>query len=481
VSTTVLAGFASKAVGIIGAEWAKPATISTTVLAVPRAARRAAHAAPVAYAFLACAACAAPVGCADEEIDRADAPELVEPTALHDTDPDPDVVEVWLEAAVGTFDYLPGKPAEVWAYRDGATGGPLQVPGPLIEAKRGDLLRVHLTNELLEEGTTLHMHGLRLPAAMDGAHGAVLPKERFDYEFIAQDIGAFFYHPHLFSDVQIERGLHGPMLVRPDSAPRSPSERILVLDDVKLGPDGDLAGDWTEEDIAHGRRGNLLVVNGRPSPTLRAPAGARERWHLVNASNGRSFMLAIDGHPIDVIGWDSGPVAMPYSTESLVIAPGERYDVLVDLGGSAGEELDVRALPYDRGHGPEESEEVLFRVALDGRPPEDASPSSFDAIEPLPVTAATQARSFVLTQDVHGKYGPQFFINGELWPFNTPIEGSLGALEVWDVENQSDGDHPFHVHGMRFQVLSQGGVAVCRVRCALNIAFFLKVLHQFAH
>jgi FtsP/CotA-like multicopper oxidase with cupredoxin domain len=396
-------------------------------------------------------------GCADLEESAPDGPDLADPTPALDTDPDPDVVEVWLTATLGTVEYLPGKPAQVWAYRDGAAPGSApQVPGPLVEAKLGDLVRVHLVNEL-DEGTTLHMHGARLAAHMDGVHELVFPGTRFDYELVAQDSGALFYHPHLSSDEQMERGLHGPIFVRSGAAARPPGERVLVLDDVKLGADGDLAGEWTEEDIAHGRRGNLLLVNGRPSPTLRAAAGEVQRWHLINASNGRYFQLAAGGRRFEVLGWDSGSLAEPYETEALLIAPGERLDVTIDLGGTAGDRIDVYTMPYDRGEGLVEAEEVLFRVALGGGPPADASPAGMEPIAPLGAGPDAAVRSFVLAEDLDGEYGPLFFINGEIWPFNTPIAGALGALEVWDVRNESAGDHPFHLHGMRFQVLSRGG------------------------
>lgn len=396
-------------------------------------------------------------GCADLEETSPGEPELLEPTPAVDTDPDPDVVEVWLTATTGTVEYLPGRPAQVWAYRDGASPGSApQVPGPLIEAKLGDLVRVHLTNEL-SEGTTLHMHGARLPVDMDGVHEFVFPGTRFDYELVAQDSGALWYHPHMESDVQMERGLYGPFLVRSGAAPRPAGERVLVLDDVKLGEDGDLAGEWTKEDIAHGRRGNLLLVNGRPTPTLRAAAGERQRWHLVNASNGRYFRISVPDRRFEVIGWDSGAVAEPYQTDALLIAPGERFDVLIHLGGAPGELLDVWTMPYDRGMGLVEEQEVLFRVALEERAASDASPAAVEPIAPLDVPADAAVRSFVLTEDVDGKYGPLFFINGEFWPFNTPIDGVLGALEVWEVQNDSAGDHPLHLHGMRFQVLTRGG------------------------
>jgi FtsP/CotA-like multicopper oxidase with cupredoxin domain len=412
----------------------------------------------ISLAVTVAVAVAVAAGCTDVDETSPDAPELLDHTPALDTDPDPDVVEVWLAAAPSTVELLPGRPAQVWAYRDDAVAGSTpQVPGPLIEAKLGDLVLVHLLNEL-PEGTTLHLHGARLPSHMDGVHELVFPSTQFVYELVAQDTGALFYHPHLFADKQIERGLHGPILVRSSTAPRPGGEHVLVLDDVKLGPDGDLAGEWTQEDIAHGRRGNVLLVNGKPSPTLRAVAGERQRWHLINASNGRYFRLAIDGRRFEVIGWDSGAVGEPYESDDLLVAPGERFDVMIDLAGTAGDLLVVQTLPYDRGEGLVEKQEVLFRVALEEGAAVDASPMGVEAIAKLDVQADAAVRSFVLSEDVDGEYGPMFFINGEFWPINTPISGALGALEVWEVQNDSPGDHPFHLHGMRFQVLSRGGV-----------------------
>jgi FtsP/CotA-like multicopper oxidase with cupredoxin domain len=377
-----------------------------------------------------------------------------------DQNTDPDVVEVSLIAEAATVEYLPGEPASVWAYRDGAApGAAARVPGPLIEAKEGDLIIVHFRNELPEDGTTVHFHGVRLPAEMDGAHHALLPGEAFDHVFVARDAGTFWYHPHVRADEQIERGLYGALLVREREAPASPAERVLILDDVKLAEDGDLAGAWTDLDIAFGRQGNVLLVNGVPGPTLRAAAGSRERWRLVNTSNGRFFELALAGRAFEVIGWDGGRINEPYIVETLPIAPGERYDVLVNVGGAPGDRIELRTLPSGHDHtAPGSPPEVLLKLEIDEGTPGNAAPGQSAPIDPLVIDAATQARVFALTEDINGKYGPQFFINGEFWPFNVPLQATLGDVEIWEIRNESDGAHPFHLHGMFFQVLSRDGV-----------------------
>jgi len=428
-------------------------------------------------AALAClaVACAAPEPSPPASVGRS-----IDLAPLHDQNPDPDIVEVTLVASPARVEILTGQPAEVWAYRDGSIPDAApRIPGPLIEAKQGDTVIVHLRNEL-DEGTTAHFHGVRLPEAMDGAHEIIFPGATFEYSFVAKDAGTFWYHPHFHADLQIERGLYGPMIIREDARPASPSERILVLDDVKLTSNGALAGEWTAMDIAHGRHGNVLLVNGVPAaveaspgapspsavarPLVRTTAGSRERWHLVNTANGRFFHLTVPGHPFTVIGWDGGLLPDPYLADTLLIAPGERYDVLLPVPSSPGERLLLRALPYDRGDGVEDaSERALLDIEVGRGVPFDAAPGHAGTIAALPVDTATVTRSFTLDEDLASKYGPLFFINDEIWPFNNPIDAHLGDIEVWEVKNVMGGDHPFHLHGMFFQVLSRANVAEPRL------------------
>lgn len=400
------------------------------------------------------------VACAPASPAPASPPPDAELVAFLDTNPDPDVVEVSVVVTPAVVEYLPGRPAHVWAYRDAsAEGAPARVPGPLLEAKRGDLVIVHAQNELPADGTSIHFHGIRPDAEMDGAHHAMLPGASWEQRFVAKDAGLYWYHPHIRADVQIERGLYGPLVVREGEAQRPPGDRILVLDDVKLGEDGDLAGEWTEDDVLHGRQGNVLLVNGVSSPRLRATAGSRERWRLVNASNGLPFNLELDGRSLTVIGWDGGRIGEPYETQTLLIAPGERYDVLVDIGGKAGDSIALRtAQGAHHGGTTAGLAETILTVAVEDGLPDSAAPAPAPALEALPVVAATPERTFVLGENLGDPYGPFFTINDVVWPFHTPIAGKLGDLEIWRVQNEASGDHPFHLHGMFFQVLDRDGI-----------------------
>lgn len=385
---------------------------------------------------------------------------LPEPVPFTDINPDPDIVEVSLAIREGTVEYVPNQAAHVLGYVDIAADKPkVRVPGPLVAAKQGDLVIVHAQNELPKDGTSIHFHGIRLSSDMDGAHHTKLPGSIWEQSFIAKDAGLFWYHPHTRADVQIERGLHAPLVVYQNDAPKSPADRILVLDDVKLDSNGDLEPEWSLEDILHGRQGNVLLVNGIPDAELRTTRGSRERWRLVNTANGRLFELELEKHALTVIGWDGGLLAKPYVTRTLRIAPGERYDVLVDVAGNIGDSLVLQNLAAHHDGSPEVISTLLTVLVEDG-PVMDAAPGILGQIEALPMMMDTPERTFVLEENLEKATGPIYTINKEIWPFNTPIEGSLGALEIWRVQNATKGDHPFHLHGMFFQTIDINGISV---------------------
>jgi FtsP/CotA-like multicopper oxidase with cupredoxin domain len=378
-----------------------------------------------------------------------------------DTNPDPDVVEIELVATPTTHEYLPGTRADVWAFRDGAREGSRgTIPGPLLEAKLGDRVIVHFTNEL-PDATTIHWHGLRVPNAADGTPVSQMPiaaGASYDYEFVLVDPGLYWYHPHVAGDVQVERGLYGPIVVRDDRIIIDvAADRIFVLDDVKLEGNGKLSETTETLDVMLGRQGNVILVNGRQHPTLTASANSRERWRFVNAANGRYFNLALAGHTFRVIGWDGGLVEQPYEVSTLVIAPGERYDVLVELGGTAGDKLGLQSIYYDRGHDVPDVGPIEL-VSVDLRPPIrplDPLPSIWGRIDPIEFDASTPRRRLTLREDARTPASPVFTINGEEYPDVTPIRGAIGAIEVWEIENLSEMDHPFHLHGMSFQMLDE--------------------------
>ena len=180
-----------------------------------------------------------------------------------------------LEARETEWEFTSGVKTRAWGYNG-------QVPGPVIEARVGDVLEVRLTNSL-PEPTTIHWHGLRVPAAMDGTENVqhpVMPGETFTYRFALPDAGTFWYHPHSNETVQMERGLYGALIVRGDDEPELDAERVLVLDDVKLDRNGQIKPPGGVVERHDGGWAGTVLINGRegqPScawPRGRSSAGA---------------------------------------------------------------------------------------------------------------------------------------------------------------------------------------------------------------
>jgi FtsP/CotA-like multicopper oxidase with cupredoxin domain len=390
---------------------------------------------------------------------------LTESAVLTDINPDPDVVEVKLVSGLSTTEYLPGKTTEIWAYRDGAVDGSMgTVPGPLLRAKQGDEVIVHFRNELPDDETTIHWHGLRLNPESDGSPATqvpVRPGDDYEYRFTAKDASSFWYHPHVRGYEQIERGLYAPLVVTGGVEIDVAADRYLVLDDVKLDADGSLNGDTTELDRMLGRQGNVLLVNGQQTPRqLRVAAGSRERWRFVNSANGRYFNLRIPGAELLVIGSDGGILPKPYPAETLLITPGERYDVLVSFESGSGGSTTLQNVYYDRGHdipdpGPVDLVQVSYGPSI-GTP--QPLPETWRDLPRLTVDDTTPVRAFVLEELEMPGVPVSFTINGERWPDNRMVEVRQGDTEIWEVKNDAPMDHPFHLHGMFFEVQPTGGV-----------------------
>ena len=384
--------------------------------------------------------------------------------SLEDTNPDPAIVEVSLVAAPGQATLLDGKPADVWTYRDASSArSEARIPGPLLDVPVGAHVIVHFTNQL-PDPTTIHWHGLRVPNAADGtpiAQVPVAPGASFDYAFDATDAGTFWYHPHVAGDVQIERGLYGPIVVRGGVEPDVTADRVLVLDDVKLEATGQLSTTTDALDVMLGRQGNVLLVDGTMNGTIDVAAGGRERWRFINSANGRYFNLVLPGHTFLVIGWDGGMLKAPYTADSLLVTPGERYDVLVDVTEAPGTSLALQTIHYDRGHGiPDPGPQPLLtlRVGAKLRDPTPL-PTTWATFAPIAVDASTPVRQLVLSEEEQGLVEPRFMINGKQYPDGPVMTGTSGATEIWEIKNDAEMDHPFHLHGMFFQVLDVGGVA----------------------
>ena len=252
------------------------------------------------------------------------------------------VVQVDLDAREVDWEFTPGRLTQAWGFNG-------QVPGPTIEARVGDVLEIRFTNRL-PEPTTIHWHGLQIPAAMDGTdmvQHPIAPGETFVYRFRLPDAGTFWYHPHSNEVVQLERGLYGAIVVRGPNEPTFDAERVLVLDDVELDRKGQIKppGWWIEQH--DGRQGSTRLVNGKKEPELAIAAGLVERWRVVNASSARYVRLSIGERPFTIIGTDGGLIDAPVTVSEVLLTPADRVELAVGPFAD-GEMLEIEALPYNR-------------------------------------------------------------------------------------------------------------------------------------
>jgi FtsP/CotA-like multicopper oxidase with cupredoxin domain len=369
-----------------------------------------------------------------------DQPSAREPRELH----------VDLEARETAWEIAPGRRVSAWGYEG-------SVPGPAIVAHVGDTLVAHLVNNL-PEPTSIHWHGLRLPAAMDGTQlvqRLVQPGESFDYRFELPDAGTFWYHSHANETVQIERGLYGALIVLGPDEPAFDADRLLVLDDVKLDRHGNIAK-TALFDRHTGREGNVLVINGRSEAAYEIAAGQVERWRIVNACSARYVRLSLGGRPFRIIGGDAGLRDEPVTVTETLLPPAARVELAVGPFEDEGAEIAIESLPYRRTAMKRPRRDVWGKLRVGARAPSAASiPATLATIEPLVAAGPIQPTRTVRLGARMTLHGHDWLINGEQHHHDAPVK--VGELQVWELVNETGMDHPFHLHGFFFQIIAMDG------------------------
>ena len=382
-----------------------------------------------------------------------------------------------LNAAPGLARLTPVPRAETpaWAYNS-------QVPGPELRVRQGERLRIDVTNGLDEE-TTVHWHGLRLPNAMDGVayltQVPIAPGETFTYEFDAIDAGTFWYHPHQRSFEQVGRGLYGPLVIEEPNPPQVDRDVTWVLDDWRLNRNGTISDDFAGPmDMSHaGRLGNTVTINGQVSGDFGVRQGERIRLRLINVANARFFALDFGGLGLRVIALDGQPVEPHTPPDGVVVlGPAMRADVMLDCPAVPG----TRAQVVDRAY--RDNEYRLLDVVYGDTALRDGPPDWDIALpdNPLaePNVAAAQRHEILFTGGMMGAMvqrdmglepsrgmmggmmtgGGMWFVNGVaaegpmLDPFLTLERGKSHVLEM---TNATAFSHPIHLHGHSFRVLSR--------------------------
>jgi FtsP/CotA-like multicopper oxidase with cupredoxin domain len=316
-------------------------------------------------------------------------------------------------------------------------------PGPLVRLREGDRVRLRFRNGL-DVPSSLHLHGLPLAPAVDAPLTHLEPGGAGVQEFTvpAGTAGTHWYHPHAHGDVerQLLAGLAGALVV--------------------TGPTDDLPGLAGTDDrlLMVTRMRRELVVNGALRPVVTARAG-RTRLRLLNATAGDHLLVAAvrDGRrePLHLVVTDGGAIERPVELSEVLLAPGERAEVLVE--STRPGRVALTALPYSANGagGPASAELRLATLQVPAGLAPVPLPGVLRAVEELDPAAAVQRRRLVLGGAADGT----FTIDGHGFDHHrTDLHARLGSLELWDVVNDHATDHPFHLHSYPVQLLARDGV-----------------------
>ncbi|WP_405676504.1 multicopper oxidase domain-containing protein [Streptomyces sp. NBC_01511] len=369
-----------------------------------------------------------------------------------------------LDIRAGQHEFVPGKPSPTW----GVNGGYL---GPTLRARRGESVLIHVSNGVREK-TSLHWHGMHLPAAMDGGpHQMIEPGTTWSPTWkIDQPAASLWYHPHTHGKTaeHLYRGVAGMFLIDENggsdgggditsgSLSRLPHRHgvddvPLIVQDRRL-TDGVLD---LHEDMAGttGFLGDELLVNGVVGPYL-AVTTERIRLRLLNGSNARVYNLHFaDDRPFSLIGSDGGLLPAPHTTHRVELSPGERAEIVVEVG--PGERLVLRSDEPSTGSGFVQHDggldrfDVLELRAAASLTPSPALPARLVDLPRATAASATRTRTFELAEHR---------INGKQMRMDRIDFGvRKDSTEIWEVRSGDGTLHSFHVHDVQFRVLSVDG------------------------
>ena len=376
--------------------------------------------------------------------------------------------------------------------------------GPVVRIRSGDTIPFRVENHLDQE-TTLHWHGLMVPSQVDGGpHNTINPGGIWTPEIkINQTPATTWFHPHPHGNTarQVYSGLAG-MLIVSDGADADRGLPVaygiddlpIVLQDKRFARNGELVYEPTMMDLMHGFQGDTLLVNGVIGPVADLPAGY-VRLRLLNAANARIFDLRFtDGRAFFVIAADAGYLPEPVEVRNLIVAPAERYEVLVNFSDGRPAKLVTAAdmfsatgpgmmMPMMRPRESVAETQVVMHFKPD--PALKAAvtrlPRDLAALASPDIKSAVAWRTFVLNPMMgmnmagmrrmnmpgsglaqngerdHVAAAQMMGINGRSFSMNrVDITAKLGTSEIWEIVSAAMA-HPFHIHGASFRILANNG------------------------
>jgi spore coat protein A len=363
------------------------------------------------------------------------------------------------------------KPTRMWGFHSSS-------PGPTLETRSGDGFLVEWVNNLPhkhflpidhnihgaeadkpEVRTVIHLHGAKVAPENDGypENWYVPGASAICHYPNHQDAAMLWYHDHAMGINRLNSfaGLFGAVLVRDkveDSLPlpRDKYEIPLLIYDRAFNKDGQLdypvspdpKAPWISEFF-----GDAILVNGKLFPYLEVEA-RRYRFRVLNAANGRFFNLSLsNGQTFHQIGTDQGLLAAPAPVTNVVLAPGERADLILDFTQHRTQQIVLKSDSYNV---------MQFRVSAKNSHDDSSVPATLRPIKKIAESAAVQSRilSLIEWDEPHGR--PMvMLLNQAHWDMPVTEKPLLNSVEIWNLVNMTDDSHPVHLHLVRFQILDR--------------------------
>jgi FtsP/CotA-like multicopper oxidase with cupredoxin domain len=331
---------------------------------------------------------------------------------------------------------------------------------PLLRPKLGDTMRIRFRNQLPDDPSNLHYHGLSVSPQgnSDNVFIHVHPGQEFDYEvrIPAQDRqgpGFFWYHPHAHGVVtkQIMGGMSGGLVV--DGIERlfpvlsGLRERFLLIKHVELGDENE-----------------VISINGQIDPEIAIRPNEMQFWRIGHIGATLFIKFRMEGMALYVLATDGHPLSQPRKVSELLLGPGQRIDAIA-IGPQTGEYA-LRTIPFqnEAWRKPDPAQQ-LATIVSEGSPANGADVESevlrqrvtgarwFDEVRATPI-ARRRRLEYSRTPDRH-----VFMIDGRVMDEHRVDQTvRLGDTEEWTVVNTDEQYHSFHIHQTAFRVTEVNGV-----------------------
>jgi spore coat protein A len=363
------------------------------------------------------------------------------------------------------------KPTRQWGFGNSS-------PGPTLETRSGEGFLVEWVNQLPtnhflpidhnihgaekekpDVRSVVHLHGAKTTPESDGypEDWFVPGKSALCHYPNNQDATMLWYHDHTLgiNRLNVYAGLMGACIIRDKfedalNLPKDKHEIPLIIYDRSFDSDGQLSYEvspdpkapWVPEMFGDG-----FLVNGKLFPYLEVEA-CKYRFRVLNAANGRFFNLSLsNGQKFHQIGSDQGLLAAPVPLTSLVIAPGERADLIVDFSAGRGQKIVLRSDSFNV---------MQFRVSANATHDASVMPAALRPVARMAESLAVQNRVLSLIEwDEPGGNPMIVLLNEAHWNMPVTEKPVLNTVEIWNLVNMTDDSHPIHLHLVRFQVLER--------------------------